>query len=61
VASKSEEQAHGPVEPRALGHSPSAPLWGEEPGRAAAPASGGERQEPMHHARRGAGKRRPEG
>jgi hypothetical protein len=61
VAIKSEEQAHGPAEPRALGHSPSAPLWGEEPGRAAVPASGGEGQDAMHHARRGEGQRRPEG
>jgi hypothetical protein len=61
VAIKSEEQAHGPAEPRALGHSPSVPLWGQEPGREAVPACRGERQEPLHHARRGAGKRSPEG
>ena len=61
VAQKSEEQAHGAAEPRAPVHSPSAPLWSEEPGREPVPASGGEGQDAMHDARRGTGQRRAEG
>ena len=61
VSTKSGEQAHGAAEPRALVHSPPAPLWSEEPGRPAVPAGGGEGQEPVHDARRGQGQRRSEG
>jgi hypothetical protein len=61
VAQKSEEQAHRVGEPRALVHSPSAPLWSEEPGRAAVPAGGGEGQDAVHDARRGEGQRRAQG
>ena len=61
VASKNEEQAHGPTEPRALVHSPSAPLWREEPCRDPVPASGGEGKDALHDARRREGQRSAEG